>query len=287
VKKYADAGYVQIKVYSSLKPELVPIIAAEAHKRGMRLSGHVPTTMVAEQFVNAGADEIQHINFIMLNFWPEVKETRNPDRFIVPGQRSAALDLNSDRVTEFVKFLRDHKTVIDPTLMTFEDTYVSRPGKVSASDAPMYDRLPVQVQRGIKTAGGALPAKDDETDRLYRASFAKMVAMVKKLHDGGVQIVAGTDEGDGYALHRELELYAEAGIPAAEVLRIATIQAATVMKKQDGLGSITVGKHADIILVNGDPTKHIQDIRKIDTVIQNGNIFHPAELYPAMGIRPN
>jgi amidohydrolase family protein len=287
VKKYADAGYVQIKVYSSLKTELVPIIAAEAHQRGMRLSGHVPAGMIAEQFVTAGADELQHINFVMLNFWPDVKETRNPQRFIVPGERSAALDLNSEPVTRFVRFLKDHHTVVDPTMAIFEDTFLGRPGKIGPENAPMFDRLPVQVQRGIKTGGGALPVKDAATDRLYCASWAKMVAMVKKLYDGGVQIVAGTDQGDGYALHRELELYAEAGIPPAEVLRIATIQAATVMHRQDILGSISAGKHADIILVNGDPTTRIQDIRKIDIVIQNGNILRPAELYPAMGIRPN
>ena len=287
VDNYADAGYVQIKVYSSLKPELVPIIAAEAHKRGLRLSGHVPANMIAEQFVDAGADEIQHINFIMLNFWPEVKETRNPQRFIVPGQRSAALDLNSDRVNRFVQFLSAHKTVVDPTLAVFESTYLGRPGKIGAADAVMFDRLPVQVQRQAKTGGGALPVKDEETDRLYRASWAKMVGMVKKLYEAKVQIVAGTDQSDGYALHRELELYVEAGIPPSEVLRIATIEAATVMHRQDGLGSITVGKHADIILVNGDPTKHIQDIRKVDTVIENGSVLLPAELYPAMGIRAN
>jgi len=77
VNKYADLGYVQIKIYSSIKPELVPLIAQEAHKRGLRVSGHVPANMIAEQFVKEGADEIQHINFIMLNFMPDVKETAN------------------------------------------------------------------------------------------------------------------------------------------------------------------------------------------------------------------
>jgi cytosine/adenosine deaminase-related metal-dependent hydrolase len=80
---YADHGYVQIKIYSSIKPELVPIMADHAHARGMRVSGHVPAFMSAKQFVENGADEIQHINFIELNFlFPEVKETRNRDRFI-------------------------------------------------------------------------------------------------------------------------------------------------------------------------------------------------------------
>src|SRR4029078_11834550 len=80
---YADHGYVQIKIYSSVKPELVPIIADHAHARGLRVSGHVPAFMSARRFVEGGADEIQHLNFIVLNFlFPEVKETRNRDRFI-------------------------------------------------------------------------------------------------------------------------------------------------------------------------------------------------------------
>jgi len=284
VKTYAELGYAQIKIYSSMKPELVPIITAEAHRRGLRVSGHVPAQMIAEQFVNEGADEIQHINFIMLNFMPDVKETRTPDRFIMPGRRSATLDLNSEKVNEFVDFLKQHKTVIDPTMAIFEATYQDRPGKVGPMEAPLFDRMPVQVQRGIRTASESLPAGDGATDSLYRQSWANMVRMLKKLYDGGVQIVAGTDQGNGYALHRELEIYNEAGIPSAKILQMTTIEAATLMKREKELGSITPGKYADIVLVNGDPVRHIQDVRKIETVIQSGNVLRPSELYAAIGI---
>ena len=112
-----------------------------------------------------------------------------------------------------------------------------------------------------------------------------MVRMVKRLFDSGVQIVAGTDAGSGYAFHRELEIYNEAGIPASEVLRIATIEAATVMHKEQDLGSIAPGKYADMILINGDSTKHISDIRHIDIFIKNGEVYRPPEMYPAFGIR--
>ncbi len=285
VDHYADLGYVQIKIYSSVKPELVPVIIEEAHKRGLRVSGHVPANMVAEQFIRDGADEIQHMNFIFLNFMPDVKETRTPARFIEPGKRGADLDLNSEQVTDFIALLQQRHTAIDPTMGVWESTYLSRPGQVPRLDAPIFDRLPVQVQRGIKSAGDALPASDPQTDKQYRASYAKMVLMLKKLYDSGVQIVAGTDAGSGYAFHRELEIYNEAGIPAPEVLRIATIEAAKVMHKEQEFGSITAGKYADMILVNGDPTKQISDIRRIDTVIKNGEIYRPSEMYPAFGIR--
>jgi len=285
VNRYADLGYVQIKIYSSVKPALVPIIAAEAHKRGLRVSGHVPAGMIAEQFVRDGADEIQHMNFIFLNFMPDVKETRTPARFIEPGKRGAGLDLNSQPVNDFLAMLKQRHTVVDPTMGVWEGTYLDRPGVVARIDAPMFDRLPVQVQRGTKMGGGSLGASDPVTDKQYRASYANMVRMLKKLYDSGVTIVAGTDAASGYAFDRELEIYNEAGIPATEILRMATIGAAKVMNRDGDLGSIAPGKLADLILVNGDPTAQIGDIRRVDTVIKNGDVYRPAELYSAFGIR--
>ena len=284
VDHYADLGYVQIKIYSSVKPELVPVIIDEAHKRGLRVSGHVPSGMIADQFVRDGADEIQHMNFVFLNFMPDVNETRTPARFIEPGKRAAGIDLNSAQVNDFIALLKQHHTVIDPTMTIWEATYVDRPGNVSEEDAYMFDRLPLQVQRGAKSAGEALPTPDSATDQLYRASYANFVRMVKKLYDNGITIVAGTDLGKGYSLHRELEIYNQAGIPAPQVLQMATLTAARVMKRDGELGSIAPGKLADLILVNGDPTTNISDIRKIDTVIKGGAVMYPAELYPAMGV---
>jgi hypothetical protein len=215
-----------------------------------------------------------------------VKETRTPARFIEPGKRGGDLDLNSQRVNDFIAFLKRHRTVIDPTMAIWEATYLDRPGQPSQTDAAIFDRLPVQAQRDSRTAAEALDASDPATDKQYRAAYANMVRMVKKLYDSGIQIVAGTDESNGYALDRELEIYAEAGIPAPEVLRIATIEAAQVMHLDKDLGSVTPGKYADMILVNGDPTKQMSDIRHVDTVIKNGVVYKPAELYPAFGIRP-
>ena len=139
----------------------------------------------------------------------------------------------------------------------------------------MFDRLPLQVQRGAKAASEALPTPDAATDQLYRASYANFVRMLKKLYDNGITVVAGTDLGKGYSLHRELEIYNQAGIPAPEVLRMATLTAAQIMKRDGEVGSIAQGKLADMILVNGDPTANISDIRKIDTVIKGGTVMYP------------
>ena len=284
VDHYADLGYVQIKIYSSVKPELVPVIIEEAHKRGLRVSGHVPAGMTADQFVREGANEIQHMNFIFLNFMPDVKETRTPARFTEPGKRGASLDLNSEQVNQFIALLQQHHTVVDPTMGVWEATYINRPGTIAPGDAAMFDRLPLQAQRGAKSGGG-LPIPDAATDETYRKAYANFERMLKKLYDNHVQIVAGTDQGSGYAFDRELEIYVESGLPAPQVLQMATYQAAKLMKRDNDLGSIAGGKLADLILVNGDPTKQISDIRKVNLVVKGGSLYKPNELYPAMGIR--
>jgi imidazolonepropionase-like amidohydrolase len=107
---------------------------------------------------------------------------------------------------------------------------------------------------------------------------------VRTLHDSGLRIVAGTDGMAGFTLQRELELYAQAGIPPAEVLRIATLQPAEILKRDHDLGTIEPGKLADFILVDGDPTRNISDIRRVVTVVKDGQVFVPAELYRELGV---
>lgn len=280
---YAKHGYDGVKVYSSLKPELVPFIAKLAHEKGLRVSGHVPANMTAQQFVEAGADEIQHINMLFLNFFDDVKDTRTPQRFIAVAERGAGLDLNSQRVRSFVQLLKDHNTVVDPTLTAFETLFTDRPGKVSASFAAIADRMPPQVRRGF--LAGGLPVPEGK-DALYHESQLATLRMTKLLYDSGITIVAGTDDLPGFTLHRELELYAKAGISAPEVLRIATLGAARVAKRDQELGSIAPGKLADLVLVDGDPAKSISDIRRPTLVIKDGAFYEPAALYKALGIKP-
>jgi imidazolonepropionase-like amidohydrolase len=272
VENYAKLGYEQIKIYSSVRPELVPFIARLAHEHGMRVSGHVPAFMRAEDAVRAGYDEIQHVNFLFLNFWPDIQDTRTPVRFTAVAERAATLDLNSAEVKAFIELLHEHHTVIDPTVSVFEGMFVSRKGTMSPSYATVADRLPPQVRRGFLTGGLPVP---DGMDQRYRDSFRNLLAMVKALYDAHVPIVAGTDAMAGYTLARELELYVEAGIPPAEVLRIATLGAAHVMKHDDQLGTIAPGKLADLDIVDGDPATNISDVRKVVTVIKDGKEFDP------------
>jgi imidazolonepropionase-like amidohydrolase len=110
-----------------------------------------------------------------------------------------------------------------------------------------------------------------------------MLKMLKFLSDNKITFVPGTDDFPGFALHRELELYSEAGIPNAKVLQAATMVSATVAGKEKEFGSVTVGKKANLILVDGDPIKNIGDIRKVEMVMKNGSLYDPKAMYQSYG----
>lgn len=281
---HADHGYAQIKIYSSVKPELVRIMADRAHARGMRVSGHVPAFMSARNFVEAGADEIQHINFIVLNFlFPEVKETRNRDRFIKVAERAREFTADKPEVRDFINFLKKHHTVLDPTLVIFEGLFCGDPTAITPGLEEIVPRFPPQVRRVMRS--GALEVPKDK-EAAYREAFPAMLRLLKALHEAGVTIIPGTDALAGYSLHHELELYVRAGISAPEVLRMATLTSAEVMGVNKDLGAVAAGKLADLILVEGDPAKNIRDIRNIKTVIKGGKIYDPAAIEKALGIAP-
>ncbi len=283
VELFAKRGYEGIKIYNSMKPALVPLLAKEAHARGMMVTGHIPVHMLAHEAVEGGYDGIEHINMLFLNFFADHDtDTRTTLRFSLVGDKAAAFDLAGAPVRDFFKLLKERHTVVDPTLDAFEGLLVGEPGKVIAGLESVTARLPVQAQRWFLLGGLPLGDKRD----LYRASFDKMLAMVKALHDGGIHVVVGTDGLGGLMLQHELALYVRAGISTADTLKMATLEAARAMKLDGKSGSIAAGKAADLFVVDGDPLARIDDVAKVVTTMRGGVAFPSAPLYQAVGVRP-
>ena len=256
VARYDSLGYKQIKLYNLVHPDLVPTIAAEAHKRGMRLSGHIPRGLSVPAAVDLGYDEIQHAAFLFSTFYP--------DSLFVPKMRAYSLvaqtvapnvDVDGAPMTQLIETLKTHHTVIDGTWAIW-----MRSSEEGAAVS------------GAKTTDTSVAAR---SDRNY-------VRLLKRLYDAGVTLVPGTDTPDGSSYDAELELYERAGIPAPEVLRIATIVPARVMRDDKDYGSIAVGKIADLIVVNGKPAEHVADLEKIEKVVRAGRVYDPAKLTKAV-----
>jgi len=214
---------------------------------------------------------------------PDVKETRTPARFTEPARRAATLDLQSPQVKAFLGLLQERHTTLDPTMAVFEDMFLSRPGAVGPGYASVARRLPTQVHRGL-LSGGLTPPEGQEAT--YQRSFAKMVELVGLLYRAGIPIEAGTDAMAGFSLQRELELDVQAGIAPEKVLQLATLGAAHIMKRDAELGSVTPGKLADLVLVAGNPTHDISDMRKAVLTVKDGTLYKTSELYTELGVQP-
>lgn len=252
VARYDSLGYRQIKLYNLVQQDLVPAIADETRKRGLRLSGHVPRGLSTTAAVRLGFDEINHAAFLFSTFFPDSLYIPQMRAYSTVSQIVAPnVDVDGAPVTEMIQLFRERGTVIDGTWNLWMST------------------------RGAAAAAVAIPETSAAAAQRLDANYLRML---KRLYDAGVPLVAGTD---GSSYNVELELYERAGIPATDVLRIATIGAAKVMKDDDRYGSIRPGKVADIIIVDGKPAERVADLRKVERVLRAGRLYEVSVLRAA------
>jgi hypothetical protein len=283
VDRIKAAGLWGVKFYTSMNPAWIAPASAEAHKLGLHVHGHVPAGMRPLDAVRAGYDEVTHINFILMQALPQevVDKSNTAARLEGPARYGKDVDLDAPAMRAFYAELSKRRTIIDPTLTVWEPLMTSDGSALSPEYAPFAEIAPSPVVRSWKIGGYPLSAGLTRDD--YRRSFAKMVELVGKLHQAGVRIVAGTD-GYGLELVRELELYSQAGLSNAEALQTATIIPARMTGMADRTGSIAPGKTADIILVDGDVSKNLGNLRHVDTVFLDGYRLGGEALRKASGL---
>ena len=278
VDRYHAAGFQQMKIYSSVKLEELKAVADEAHRLGMTVTGHVPEGLNAYQTIEAGQDQINHIHFVA-----DMMHAPFPNEMSRLERRKAIAELNLDspEAAKAVSFLKDHHTVIDPTMALFE-LFGATTAKPPASFEPGVEKIAPELAQALTDVG-----PPSERSELGDKMFSKELAIVAALHRAGVPIVAGTDQAvPGHSLHREIELYVQAGFTAMEAIQSATIVPARVMGLDRELGSVEKGKRGDLILINGDPLADIHNTRNVEYVITNGTMYHTTELWQSVGFKP-
>lgn len=283
VDKIKAAGLWGAKFYTSMNPAWIAPAAAEAHKQGLHVHGHVPAGMRPLDAVRAGYDEITHINFIMMQAMPQdvVDKANTAARLEGPARYGKDVDLDSPAMKAFYAELVTRHTIVDPTLSVWEPLMTADGTAIAPEYAAFADVAPPSVARSWHTGGYPLFGGLTRDD--FRKSFSKMIDLVGKLHQAGVPIVAGTD-GYGLELVRELELYQQAGLSNAEALQTATIIPAHMTGMSDHNGSIAPGMTADIILVDGDVSVSLANLRHVDTVFLDGYRLQGAALRQASGL---
>jgi len=282
VDKAKEEGFTGVKFYGTFNPAWLPATIAEAHKLGLHVHGHIPAGIRTLEAVNDGYDEVTHINWIVMQAVPaSVLPTDNGiGRFEAPGRYAKDMDLNDPALTELISVMAAKHIYSDPTMVAFEGLYVPDNGELSPAYAPFVGTLPPTVERGFRTGGFAVPKDLMRAD--YRASWAKMVQILTRMHQAGIPIVAGTD-GGGIEIIHELEIYEQAGFTPAQALAAATIVPATLVGQDANTGSIKVGKTADLALVEGDPEKTIGDLRQTRVVMLDGKLLDADALRQAVG----
>ena len=266
VQKYKAAGFQQIKIYSSVKPEILKVVTAEAHRLGMTVTGHIPFGMNAIQGIEDGMDQINHVEYLTK---------------IMVDPKSQTIDPDAPNVKKVIRLLLERHIVVDDTLALMELILHPLDRPISGFEPGILKVAP-ELKEGLETMGAPAPKADQSA-----ATFRAMEATVRVLHQAGVPLVAGTDQAvPGFSLDREIELHVQAGFTPMEAIQSATVVAAQAMGMEKESGTIEAGKRADVILVDGNPLENISDIRKVSAVFAAGKMYQPAALWSAVGFKP-
>lgn len=285
VARQAAMGVDYVKLYALLKPELIRAGVDEAHKHGVRAIGHLYLTSWTEA-ANAGMDGFVHIARGTAELLPASQRAAFQKRF--RGTQFMLewfnfVDFASPEMQEMTRAMLAHHVNVDPTLVTFEAmAWGDRARITESADLRYAPAALLDTWRNNFTLTTGWTA-DDYAEA--RRAWPQVLAFTKYLYDSGILLTAGTDMGNpwtvpGASFHRELELLVASGIPALEVLKIATQNGAQSLGISSDGGTIAVGKRADLVALEADPSRDIRNTRRIAWIMQGGEMMRPRDLLP-------
>lgn len=283
IRRYHEAGFDFVKVYTRLSVEVYKAIIDEAGNLDFPVAGHVPYAVVAEDY-SLG------IPMVSLEHTEEIYQ--------------GPLDYSYDEedVEAIVQQLREMRATLTPTLLIFDHlTQIARHKQAFVDSLELQYLNP--FMRFAEAKGSVsrwLSADDDLRDSLKeRNAFFQRLTLA--LHEAGVNMVTGSDSGvlyaiPGQATHDEIALLKQAGLPTDAVLEMATIKAARVLRVDDRLGTIEIGKVADLVVTQENPLVELGSLREPVAVIRNGqwldqstlrvlreSATHPSSMYYTFG----
>jgi imidazolonepropionase-like amidohydrolase len=273
VAYWADMGATSFKAYMQITRDELKASIEEAHKRGLKITGHLCSVTYAEA-ADLGIDNLEHGFMASTDFVAD----KQPD--VCPGQAKgqqtiAALDENGAPFKALVKKLVDKRVALTSTMTVFE-TFT--PGR------PMPRGLDVLVAPLREQFQRAYDRVQQNPQSVYKTLFPKGMALERAFAKAGGLLTAGTDPTGsggvvpGFADQREIELLADAGFSPVEAISIATLNGAKYLGRDAKIGTIAAGKQADLVVVNGDPSRTIEDVRRVETVFKAGIGYDPVKL---------
>jgi imidazolonepropionase-like amidohydrolase len=244
----------------------------------MTVTGHIPEGLTAYQGIEAGMDQVNHIQYVADIMRPPLPpNTSRIDRL----KAASGIDVDSPEAKKAVALLVEHGTIVDPTI-ALSELYAATSAKPVASFEPGVQKVAPELAETLSFSAPPSPFSE-AVERI----FEKDLQVVGALHRAGVPIVAGTDQSvPGHSLHREIELYVQAGFTPMEAIQAATIVPARAMGIDKEVGTIEAGKRADVVILGANPLESIRNIRTVEFVVTKGTMYNCAELWRSVGFKP-
>jgi enamidase len=273
VAYWANEGATSFKAYMHIRRDELGAAIDEVHKRGLKMTGHLCSVTYGEA-ADLGIDNLEHGFLAATDFVAD----KQPDT--CPGQGRgqqtiAALDENGEPFRALARKLIDRRVALTSTLTVFETFTPGRPVP------PGLDVLLPQLREQFLQTHAKTSANQQS---VYSKLFPKALALERAFARAGGLLIAGTDPTGGggvvpgYSNQRQLELLVEAGFTPLEAIAIGTSNGAKYLGRDSRIGTLAVGKQADIVVLNGDPSAHIADVRNVEMVFKQGIGFDPAKL---------
>ncbi|MEJ2218521.1 MAG: amidohydrolase family protein, partial [Gemmatimonadota bacterium] len=270
---WADAGATSFKAYMLITRAELAAAIKEVHARGMKITGHL-CSVTYHEAADLGIDDLEHGFFVSTDF---VKD-KKPD--VCPGQRAGMealdrVDPDSPRFMALVDTLIAHHVAVTSTLTVFETFTPGRrvPPGLDVLDPILKQQFEQTYQRIQK-----------DTASIYPSLLREDMAMELRFARAGGLLLAGTDPTGyggvipGYSDQREIELLVEAGFTPLQAIKICTLNGATFLGRAHRIGSLAVGKQADLVVIGGNPAANVSDIRNVEMVFRQGVGYDPAKL---------
>ncbi len=272
VDEMSQWNVVTLKIYVGTPRLIGQKVIEEGHRRGMIVTGHLGR-YTAQEAAADGVDCLEHI-------WSVFNYSITPEAAQIPNPR-ANLDLQNPQCQALIAQLVKQKVAVDPTLVVFRNMiYLNDLEEVQEHEDLKH--VPKRMLRYWETYRSSSNL-DPQTRPLRLREVEKYQELTGLLHKAGVTILAGTDTPEpfvppGFSLHQELEMLVASGLSPAAALTAATLNNAAIVQQSDTLGSLEVGKQADLVVLSADPTKDIRNTRKIEFVVHGGQVCNPAAL---------
>lgn len=275
VAYWADRGATSLKAYMNITRDELRAAVQEAHRRGLKVTGHL-CSVTFHEAAEIGIDDLEHGLVVASDFVPN----KTPDQ--CPGRAQlasiGAIDVSGPQVQGLIRDLVSHHVALTSTLTVFETFTPSRPPAPAGAIDAMVPAAREQYLR--RRAAIAV-----DTTSPWATLWRKELQFERDFFRAGGLLLAGTDPTGyggvvaGYSNAREVELLVEAGLTPLEAIRVATLNGARYLGRESTIGSIAPGKAADLMVVKGDPSQRIADIENVETVFKDGVGYDSRKLF--------